>query len=723
MKKHNSTKRALLLSVLSMLLCVSMLVGSTFAWFTDSVTSAGNIIKSGTLDVEMYWADGTKAVPVDESGWTDASAGAIFESEKWEPGYTQVRHIQIKNKGTLALKYQIAIEATGEVSDLTDVIDVYYVDPATQVEDRTALTADRKLGTLTEALAGMATSAYGELEAKAAHTVTLALKMQESAGNEYQDKSIGSAFAVKVYATQLNYEPDSFDENYDEGVNYIGGVIYEKVGEKVILKELTDAFTSSVLIVEPGCTDIGRNALAGATIDTVVLPATVKNIEDYAFSQASIPNIVLNEGLESIGNRAFQKNKAMTGIKLPSTLKTIEAYAFQATGLTELVVPASVEKIDQAAFAYNPNLETITIMGNPQIGDGTGETNPGLNFVGRACPKLRSVYIYGQPTYATTGILFSNTEGGIAKDITVYTASVAAADAYKAATAYDDYTLVVMDLANTSADLANMIANADGDETIYMAPGTYSDDIQLTVAALGGAKGDLVFKAAGDGVVFAGTVTLGYRDQGVGATMWNGNVTFEGITFDHKNAASHSLNIQDVESLTLKNCTIIGDGEYGITCARGNATGTSSIIECTFENAGVQLLGNYATGLVIDTCTFNNSCVNVQAGNGVTVQNCTFNSTLTDAHKGDSFYLLRTNSTPLTVKNCTMYIDSTVTGVADSQPKWYLMCNRGTTNWTVEDVAVTLTDAALQQTELVVTATTSTGAINTTNMTVNGVVQ
>ena len=54
MKKQN-TKRALLLSALSLLLCVCMLVGSTFAWFTDSVTSANNIIKSGNLDVELYY--------------------------------------------------------------------------------------------------------------------------------------------------------------------------------------------------------------------------------------------------------------------------------------------------------------------------------------------------------------------------------------------------------------------------------------------------------------------------------------------------------------------------------------------------------------------------------------------------------------------------------------------------------------------------------------------
>ena len=219
MTKTKSTKRALLLSALSLLMCVSMLIGSTFAWFTDSVTSAGNIIKSGTLDVEMYWADGTE-VP-ESANWEDASEGAIFNYDLWEPGYVEVRHIKIANEGTLALKYQLKIMANGEVSDLSDVIDVYYLDPAQQIANRTALTEDIKLGTLTEVLAGLDTTASGKLAANTADTVTLALKMQESAGNEYQGKSIGSDFSVILMATQLTAEEDSFDEQYDKEATFL----------------------------------------------------------------------------------------------------------------------------------------------------------------------------------------------------------------------------------------------------------------------------------------------------------------------------------------------------------------------------------------------------------------------------------------------------------------------------------------------------------------------
>ena len=104
MTNVKTTKRALISSVVALLVCFSMLIGTTYAWFTDSVTSAGNVIKTGNLDVEMYWADGTQAVPSDENGWTDASTGAIFDYDNWEPGYIQVRHIKIANEGSLALK-------------------------------------------------------------------------------------------------------------------------------------------------------------------------------------------------------------------------------------------------------------------------------------------------------------------------------------------------------------------------------------------------------------------------------------------------------------------------------------------------------------------------------------------------------------------------------------------------------------------------------------------
>ena len=218
MTKKHSTKRSLIASILVLCLCLTSFIGTTFAWFTDSVTSANNIIKSGKLDVEMYWAKGTEEPTA--ANWADASEGAIFEYDLWEPGYAEVRHIKIANEGTLALKYKVNIVANGEIGMLADVIDVYYADPAVQVANRAALTADKKIGTLTEVLAGLNDSGNGTLAAGTADTITLALVMQESAGNEYQEKAVAASFSIQLVATQLMNESDSFGNDYDEDAEY-----------------------------------------------------------------------------------------------------------------------------------------------------------------------------------------------------------------------------------------------------------------------------------------------------------------------------------------------------------------------------------------------------------------------------------------------------------------------------------------------------------------------
>ena len=211
-KKYSAKK--LTLSVLALVLCFSMLIGMTFAWFTDSITSGNNIIQSGNLDVEMYWAKGTQDPA--SATWHDASKGAIFNNDKWEPGYVEVRHIKIANVGSLSLEYKVLFVANGEVSKLADVIDVYYIDPAVKVAKRDNLANAPKLGTLTEVLSVLDETGSGYLASGESDTITIALKMQESAGNEYQKLALcESGFSIQLIATQSTGESDSFGNDYD----------------------------------------------------------------------------------------------------------------------------------------------------------------------------------------------------------------------------------------------------------------------------------------------------------------------------------------------------------------------------------------------------------------------------------------------------------------------------------------------------------------------------
>ena len=99
-----NTKRALLTSVLAMAVCLAMLVGSTFAWFTDTATTGINKIQSGNLDVELEYSK-------DFAEWkkVDNTTKVFEESTEWEPGRTEIVYLRVKNAGNLALKYTLGL--------------------------------------------------------------------------------------------------------------------------------------------------------------------------------------------------------------------------------------------------------------------------------------------------------------------------------------------------------------------------------------------------------------------------------------------------------------------------------------------------------------------------------------------------------------------------------------------------------------------------------------
>ena len=218
MTRKNKTRSMLFVSVISLLLCVTMLVGTTFAWFTDEVTSTGNKIAAGTLQIDMLVrdADGTyKSIK--------KNSDPIFNYDLWEPGYTEVVNVKVENLGTLALQYALQIVTDGLVDELvngglmlSDVIDVYYANEEVLDLDRTNYaTKLNKIGTLTDVIFG-GTMVQDTLLAGESDYATIVLHMQETAGNEYQGLSVGTKFDLKLNATQYTYEEDSFNNQYDK---------------------------------------------------------------------------------------------------------------------------------------------------------------------------------------------------------------------------------------------------------------------------------------------------------------------------------------------------------------------------------------------------------------------------------------------------------------------------------------------------------------------------
>jgi len=225
--KTKSTKRALLMSALALITCVSMLVGSTFAWFTDSVTSTNNIIKSGNLDVELEYYDG--------DSWEKVTATTnVFEKDTlWEPGHTEVVYLKVSNLGTLALKYNLGINIVNEIESisvegkalrLSDYIEFGAID---NVDTPYAKRDDaRKAVTVANTLSTGYTKA-GSIEAgAAAQYVALVVYMPETVGNEanYRTGEVVPQIdlGINLMATQFTSEEDSFDNQYDANAMFDG---------------------------------------------------------------------------------------------------------------------------------------------------------------------------------------------------------------------------------------------------------------------------------------------------------------------------------------------------------------------------------------------------------------------------------------------------------------------------------------------------------------------
>ena len=202
MKTAKTSKRALLCSVLSIALCLSMLIGTTFAWFTDTATTAVNKIVSGKLEVDIVSTEaGNPTLQGTGLQFTSAD-GKTGEAILWEPGATyKTQGFKIKNNGNLALKFKVAINGTTGSSDLLKVITFSIVKSDGTVVDLNAF--------------------EGHLKPTAALSDTYYIQghMAETAGNEYQEKTLDGV-TITVYATQDTYEKDSKDDQYDVDAAY-----------------------------------------------------------------------------------------------------------------------------------------------------------------------------------------------------------------------------------------------------------------------------------------------------------------------------------------------------------------------------------------------------------------------------------------------------------------------------------------------------------------------
>ena len=318
MREKNQTKRALLTSLLSMMLCVVLLIGTTFAWFTDSVTSGGNKIVAGNLDVELYHTN-----KVDDKESVGETTKLFDDITLWEPGAVVYETFTVENNGNLALKYrfdlnQLATEDFNTVTwvgdnntyDLTDVVKVAVV------ED-TAFDGDREVAKQLaykdweEASSNAVVSAM--LAPEMSNTFTVVLYWEPGAtDNFYNLKNDGWTLdktnadgesvlfinaGVSLYATQAISESDSFGPYYDESAQVPNGPVIENdaavvqtTNDKVTvyMQDVTPEGDGHTTIVFPSGSFAEENKKLQVNIETKNLSAVNPNFEVDATGMGAV---------------------------------------------------------------------------------------------------------------------------------------------------------------------------------------------------------------------------------------------------------------------------------------------------------------------------------------------------------------------------------------------------------------------------------------------------
>ena len=235
MNNKRATKRALLTSVMALVMCVVMLVGTTFAWFTDTASTGVNKIQAGNLDIEVEYT-------LDGETWNDLDrATDIFQKGLWEPGHTEVVALKFKNNGNLALKYSINMNIVDETAGINKFNQEYKLSDYLKVK-----TLSQEASLIGDICIGMAFSARNDglgytatanfkdaavldhdlllTPGEVGNYLILKVYMPETVGNEANaistEKAASIRFGLNVVATQVTYEKDSFGNTYDKDATY-----------------------------------------------------------------------------------------------------------------------------------------------------------------------------------------------------------------------------------------------------------------------------------------------------------------------------------------------------------------------------------------------------------------------------------------------------------------------------------------------------------------------
>ncbi len=588
--KIKNTKRSMLLSALSLLLCVSMFVGTTYAWFTDTVVSGNNKIVAGNLDIELEYYTG--------EGWATVSGATnLFEDALWEPGYTEVVYLRLNNLGTLALKYELAINVVSETPGINVEGEEFllsdYIYMGVVEGQKPSFASRSEAQNAATATAGIISEGYvadGQMTADQDDIyMAVVVYMPTATGNEanYRGETAPSIdLGINLVATQLMNESDDFNNEYDANAKYL-----IKSDEKMIFTGNdfdTTIINNGIVNVIGGTIEtnkVGLQNYGNATLTDVVVNAGSANDYagiSYAGSVTEYNNVVLNSAGGGIGARDGAQVTFNSGSVYVDTASTSGRYIFYTEGAGTVIT------INGGSFSWDPadNQKRAYIYASA---DTTVYVNGGT--FGKA--STRSGYtdgILGDGTVIITGGTFG------------FNPTKWVADGYQAIKNGATWVVVpeeVTAIVNNATQLQTALDSATDGAVIYV-NGTITGDVTATQ------KADVKVTIDGNGNTFAGVLLV----DGKSATYTTAGLTIKDFVFK-------------ADSISADACIQLGDGTNATryTC---NVT----VDGCTFDVPGAVGVKSYTGGdknLIITGCTATenaHSLAQLKGIDGVLVENC-----------------------------------------------------------------------------------------------------
>ena len=297
MTNSKSTKRALIISVLAIFMCVAMLIGTTFAWFTDTASTGVNKIQAGNLDVKLMYS-------TDMQTWKEATEQTkLFDDNAlWEPGYTQVVYLKVVNAGNLALKYETGFSkdytsnrgknVNGDWYRVDNYLKIGTAETTTKFANREAVWSAIAANERTLAKDVMLTDGWITLNpGQESSPFAVAIYMPTSVGNEANASRLRpssvSGLGIEVRATQATVESDSFGSDYDANAATVLKRVEYTDGEHTVTGNIQANGTSGA---------IHGTGTAKITVDATTVYGTYVSNYAMAVCASSRSEIIIKGG-------------------------------------------------------------------------------------------------------------------------------------------------------------------------------------------------------------------------------------------------------------------------------------------------------------------------------------------------------------------------------------------------------------------------------------------